>query len=158
MRILKTYAVSLTSHSPYVALLPLPRMEWMHLLTNALHIPFFALGTPFMFNPNLVPRFSEASRIVNSWAGEILYSDPTEGLHSISSPEMRSRALPCAALLHYMLDILRDRAHTTSVVAPLWTWYSYGPAYRNHRQRLREYIKADAQARVKMPGALLYLR
>ncbi|KAI1785405.1 hypothetical protein LXA43DRAFT_132191 [Ganoderma leucocontextum] len=152
-QVIVTYGIldaSTKAHSVWDA-----RTDWMYLLSNSLHVPFFALGTPVMFHSRLVPKFSEACRVVNTWIGEILYSSPA---HSIPSPEIRSRAIPCAALLGYMLNNLRDRLQITSFFAPLEAWYYYGRSYRNHLQHLRNYVQDGEPACSQMPGALLYLR
>ena len=135
----------------------------MSSLCNCLLVPFFALGTPLMFpSLELVSKFSEASRVVNTWITDIMYfpSTPDSSRRPpSSSAEVRSQAIPCAALLGYMLDNLRDCPHAASIVTPpLELWYWYGPSYKQHTRQLHKYAQAVEMKHAQMPGALLYLR
>ncbi|PIL29941.1 hypothetical protein GSI_07852 [Ganoderma sinense ZZ0214-1] len=158
--LLNTYPV-LPSDESQTDLLWKIRLYWMSSLSNCLHIPFFALGTPLMFpslEPELALKFSEASRVVTTWINTIMYLTSTPDSPSSISSEVRSQVIPCAALLGYMLDILRDCPHTASMVIPLELWYWYGPSYRRHIEQLHKYARVVETGRAQMPGALLYLR
>ncbi|TBU23101.1 hypothetical protein BD309DRAFT_180825 [Dichomitus squalens] len=136
------------------------RAMWMYALTTCLHVPFFALGTSFMFHVNLVPEFTDACRVMYGWITDILYRAYTpNSIHCISSLALRTSAIACAALLGYMLDKLRWGAHSTSPFINIPLDRFHGQSYGRHFQQFHRFLHAAGEsAYAQMPGALLYIR